>query len=221
LDRREAEAPAALTAGPGRVLVFACGAESSGIPPHWAAGEGRPGVHWLADLSKATVQRIGRLVGAAKRPGDLVVVSLHWGGNWGYAIPRQHREFAHGLIDRAGVDVIHGHSSHHPLGIEVHRGKPILYGCGDLLNDYEGIAGKEEYRGDLALMYFVTLDASTARLTRLDMTPLRIRRFRLQPASREDAAWLRETLDRECARLGGRVEMNGDGRLGLRWEGES
>jgi len=30
----------------------------------------------------------------------------------------------------------------------------ILYGCGDFLNDYEGIRGYEEYRGDLALMYF-------------------------------------------------------------------
>jgi Bacterial capsule synthesis protein PGA_cap len=33
--------------------------------------------------------------------------------------------FAHRLID-GGVDVIHGHSSHHPRPIEVYRGKLIL-----------------------------------------------------------------------------------------------
>ena len=46
--------------------------------------------------------------------------------------------FAHRLID-AGVDVVHGHSSHHPRPIEVYRGKLILYGCGDTIDDYEGI----------------------------------------------------------------------------------
>ena len=56
-----------------------------------------------------------------RRPasGDLVVASIHWGGNWGYAIPARHRRFAHALIDAAGVDVVHGHSSHHPKAIEV------------------------------------------------------------------------------------------------------
>ncbi|WP_208760221.1 CapA family protein [Mesorhizobium tianshanense] len=33
---------------------------------------------------------------------------------------------------------IHGHSLHHPLAIEAHAGRPILYGCGDFINDYEG-----------------------------------------------------------------------------------
>jgi hypothetical protein len=38
------------------------------------------------------------------------------------------------------------------LAIEIYRDKPILYGCGDFLNDYAGISGQEAYRGDLALM---------------------------------------------------------------------
>ena len=45
------------------------------------------------------------------------------------------------LIEEAGVPVVHGHSSHHPKAIEVYEGRLILYGCGDFLNDYEGIAG--------------------------------------------------------------------------------
>lgn len=220
-NRREAESPAVLeVVRKGRVLVFAFGAESSGIPSDWAANEDKPGVNLLPDLSESTAQRIARLVAAVKRPGDKAVASIHWGSNWGYAIPHHHRQFAHWLIDAAAVDVIHGHSSHHPRGIEVYRGKPILYGCGDLLNDYEGIEGKEEFRGDLALMYFVSLDAASARLVRFEMMPVQIRRFRLNRASAKDSAWLRETLDHECARLGCRVEMIADHTLALRWDGK-
>jgi len=47
------------------------------------------------------------------------------------------------------VDIVHGHSSHHVKGIEVHRGKLILYGCGDFIDDYEGIKGYEAFRDDL------------------------------------------------------------------------
>jgi poly-gamma-glutamate synthesis protein (capsule biosynthesis protein) len=82
-----------------------------------------------------------------------------WGVNWGYGIPDQHKRFAHQLIDDAGVDIVHGHSSHHPKGIEVYKNKPIIYGCGDLLNDYEGIGRYAPFRADLALMYLPTIDS--------------------------------------------------------------
>lgn len=98
----------------------------------------------------------------------------------------------------------------------MYRGRPILYGCGDFLNDYEGIRGQERYRGELTLMYFPTLD-QTGSLVRLEMTPLRIRRFRLERASAEDARWLAETLDRESRKLGARVELEETGRLAIGW----
>lgn len=113
--------------------------------------------------------------------------------------------------------MIHGHSSHHPKGIEVYRGKLILYGCGDFLNDYEGIAGYEEYRSHLVLMYFVKLDVVTGCLLALEMTPLKIKRFRLHKADSQDAHWLREMLHHEGQRLGTRVTSGGDNRLALQW----
>lgn len=51
-----------------------------------------------------------------KQPGDVVVLSIHWGGNWEYQIDKRHRKFAHAAIKSAGVDIIHGHSSHHSRG---------------------------------------------------------------------------------------------------------
>jgi len=197
------------------VLVFAFGTETSGIPSGWAARPDRPGVHLLEDLSEATAHRIGALVREHERPGDVVVASMHWGGNWGFAVPDEHVRFAHALV-RAGVDVVHGHSSHHVRPIERFAGKLILYGCGDFLNDYEGIPGYEEFRDDLALMYFPTIDAASVTLTELHMTPMQIRHFRVNRAPREGAAWLRETIDRESRRFGTEVEQEDSGSLELR-----
>lgn len=218
MNREEAEAPAVLeVAGKGRVLFFACGSMTSGIPWEWNASGERPGVHLLGELSAAEAERIGELAAAARRPGDIVVVSVHWGGNWGYGIPREEREFAHRLIDR-GIDLVHGHSSHHAKGIEVYRDRLILYGCGDFLDDYEGIGGYEEFRGDLGLMYFPSLDPGTGRLVRLAMTPTRIRRLRVNRASAREGSWLREVLEREGGRLGTGAALEDDGTLTLRWK---
>ena len=106
-------------------------------------------------------------VRASKRAGDLVIVSIHWGTNWGYDVTAGQQNTAHRLIDEAGVDVVHGHSSHHPRPVEVHAGKLVLYGCGDFLNDYEGIGGHDDYRPQLGYMYLPDIDAAGGRLRRL------------------------------------------------------
>lgn len=200
----------------GRTLVAAFVTESSGAPPWWAATEADPGVNLLPDLRPETARRIGESLAEERRPGEVVVVSIHWGGNWGYEVPEAHVRFAHALVD-AGVDVVHGHSSHHPRPIEVYRDRLILYGCGDFLNDYEGITGFERFRGDLVLMYFPSFDARTGRLLRLQMVPLRIHRMRLERASSADAQWLQATLDGVSDPFGAWVDLAGDGSLELRW----
>jgi poly-gamma-glutamate synthesis protein (capsule biosynthesis protein) len=150
-----------------------------------------------------------------RRAGDVVVVSVHWGGNWGFGIPAEQCAFAHRLIDAGGADIVWGHSSHHVKGIEVRRGKLILYGCGDLINDYEGISGHEEYRGDLSLMYFPEIDAATGSLRGLRMAPMRMYRFRLERAPAEGVDWLRVTLNREGQALHTSVTLDEQGLLAL------
>jgi poly-gamma-glutamate synthesis protein (capsule biosynthesis protein) len=216
-NAEEAAAPAVVEApGRGRVLVYAYGVPSSGIPAAWEAGAGRPGIALLPDLSPRSSARVTRDVARWRRTGDAVVVSMHWGGNWGYEIDRSERDFAHRLVAEGGVDIVHGHSSHHPRGIEVFEDRLILYGCGDLLDDYEGISGYEEYRSDLALACFADLEGGKG-LSSLEMRAFRIRRFRLETASAADAEWLRDTLDRESAALGTRVRLDPPNRLGLEW----
>lgn len=214
----EAEAPAVIEAGEGhRVLVFAFCADDSGVPREWSAGSSKPGVNRLAGYSSRTAARAANLVTASKRAGDVVIASIHWGSNWGFEIPREHRRFAHRLIDDAGVDIVYGHSSHHVKAVEVYRGRAILYGCGDFLNDYEGIHGPKHLRDDLTMMYFPILDVQSGALIELEMVPLLIRHFRLQYPADQDVRWLVGTVDRECRRFGARLTER-EGRRLLAWE---
>ena len=217
-DVGEAQTPALIhVPGGRRVLVFAFGHESAGVTPDWAATRERPGVAVLADLSEGTVQSIGEKVRREKRTGDIVIASIHWGPNWSYSIPRDHSRFAHDLIDEASVDIVHGHSSHHPKGIEVYGHKLILYGCGDLLNDYEGIKGYEEFRSEMRLLYFPLVDSQTGHLLSLSLVVMKMKRFSLQRAVKDDVQWVEDMLCREGRSLGTHVVPADDDTLILEW----
>jgi poly-gamma-glutamate capsule biosynthesis protein CapA/YwtB (metallophosphatase superfamily) len=215
-DAAEARRPAVIETGvESRVVVVGVGTESSGIPSSWSAGDDRAGVWLLRSLSSTAVDEIGAALAEVSRPEDVTVVSIHWGPNWGYEIPLSHRRFAHALIEQAGVDVVHGHSSHHPIGIEIHRGRPILYGCGDLINDYEGIGGHEQFQPGLGILYLPAFGETG--ISRLEMVPLRMRRFRLQHPDHDDIARLARTLTHASRTFGTRVEETGNGRLRAMW----
>lgn len=210
---REASAAAMLNLGDARLLIFSFGSTSSGVPLEWAATEVAPGVSLLPDLSEASALKVADRIMALRRPDDLIVVSIHWGSNWGYHIPDEQMVFARTLIDQANVSIIHGHSSHHPRAMEIYRNRLILYGCGDFLNDYEGIRGYERYRDDLVLMYFADLDATGGCLQALELIPLQIRNFRLSAPERRDIEWIQQTLDRECQNFGTRLILGSEGQL--------
>ena len=77
---------------------------------------------------------------------------------------------AHRLIE-AGVDVIHGGSAHHVLGIEIYNSKPIIYGSGALIDDYSWHA---DVRNDLGLLYDIHVDTAAPRqIMRLELVPLK------------------------------------------------
>jgi poly-gamma-glutamate capsule biosynthesis protein CapA/YwtB (metallophosphatase superfamily) len=203
-----------LTSG-GRVIVCAFGVEDSGIPRDWAAQSDRAGIDLLPDLSEKTAATIVDRVGRVKGSRDITVASIHWGSNWGYDVPHEHEQFAHSLVE-GGIDIVHGHSSHHPRPIEVYRNRLILYGCGDFIDDYEGIEGYENYRDDLVLMYFAAFSQQSGGLVSLEMTPMQIRKMRLKRADPVDSAWLRDTLERVSGPYGTRFDLQPNGALVLR-----
>jgi poly-gamma-glutamate synthesis protein (capsule biosynthesis protein) len=212
-DEDQAQRPAVVPLGDGgRAVIGGYGSRCSGIPPTWEAGHRQPGVAFIPDLSKRTATDVAERLLTLRRPGDITIVSIHWGSNWGYEVDPGQVEFAHRLIDM-GIDVVHGHSSHHPRAVEVYRGKLILYGCGDMLDDYEGIRTFEAFRQELRLMYLASIDRDTGALAVLELVPLRMRKLRLERVAVEDAEWLRSTLEWASRPFGTRVGHKSNGLL--------
>jgi len=224
IDDRTAAEPAVLELGGGRrVLIFAWAHHSSFTPKPWAAAPDRGGVNLLNDYTPPTVATIKNQVEAVKREKDIVVASIHWGRNWEYAVGYRQRQFAHRLIDEVGVHVVHGHSTHHPITMEVYRNRPILYGCGDFINDYEGVAAYRQHRPDLGIMCFLRLQVPGGRLLNLTLVPMQCRGFRLRRATRAAAQWLCDTLNRGGIPVPLKVKLKRWSRLrrtrfNCRWE---
>lgn len=214
----EAANPATLPMNKGKIIVLSYGAKSSGIPKSWTAQENLPGINMLPENDEMAVALIKNEVDKIKQKNDIVILSVHWGGNWGYDIPAKHQKLAHELIDKAGVDLIHGHSSHHPIGIEVYQNKLIIYGAGDFINDYEGIAGYDEFRDELGLMYFPEINLENGELISLKMFPMETKNFRLHKASKSDALWLIAVLNREGRQFGTQFKRNKDHSIDLIWK---
>jgi poly-gamma-glutamate capsule biosynthesis protein CapA/YwtB (metallophosphatase superfamily) len=100
------------------------------------------------------------------------------------------RSFAHKMIDECGVDLIYGHSSHHARGMELYHNKLILYGTGDIINDYEGFEnpGEERYNR-LGGIYVVDVDPSTGNFKELRVVPMFMNRLRLERFTSDSAVW--------------------------------
>jgi len=145
--------------------------------PAWEATAHQPGIFYVpVDLSDPRAQALLEIVRKQKDAVDLLIVSAHWGGNWGYYPPRAHVELAHALVD-AGAGLIFGHSSHVFRGIEFYEGRPILYSTGNFVDDY--VVDRIE-RNDQSFIYVADIDNGTSR--RLNLYPTLIRRCQARRA---------------------------------------
>lgn len=215
MDAESAASPVIFDTYDGRLLIFSYATPSAGTPQTWKAETNQAGVNHLNDIGKNGIEKVIQDVRSHKKKNDRVIISIHWGRNWGYVVPKLQRKFAHTLIDNGSADLIFGHSSHHPKQMEVYRNRLILYGCGDLINDYEGISGKDEYRGELTLMFFPTLKPSGA-LKSLIMAPMKLYRFQLTRACDEAVDWLNEKLNDVCKKFGSKLQKTDEGMLKLK-----
>ena len=193
----EASMPAVVDCGEkGSVEVFAVSTGCSGTPSSWYATKERSGLVGLPKLtSKEEVAKAVEMTKEAfnmhtkTSEGEkrrLRILSIHMGPNWAMKGEDEQaiacrREFAHRMIDECGVDIIYGHSSHHVRGMEVHNGKLILYGTGDIINDYEGFEnpGEERYNR-LGGIYVADIDSVSGRFVQLHIVPMFMNRLRLQ-----------------------------------------
>lgn len=216
-DIKEAAKPAILIKDNTRVLVFSVGTESSGIPIQWEADSNRPGVKLLHTLNPEEVHFVGKWINMYRKPDDIVILSIHWGANWVFRIPSSHIRFAHALVDNGYVDIIHGHSSHHVLAMEIYKEKPVLYGCGDFVNDYEGIDSLQIFRDDISMMFFITLNTDNKELMDVTLVPLIKYQFSLKTPSEEDFNYMESDLNQRGEQFKNRVNRSQNGSFSLQW----
>jgi poly-gamma-glutamate capsule biosynthesis protein CapA/YwtB (metallophosphatase superfamily) len=165
---------------------------ASDHPRVWASV---PGFN-LFDYTRDTRSRLREmLVDAEESKPALKVFSVHWGPNYAWEPDGRITSLAHFLIDECGVDIVHGHSSHHVQGVEVYHGKLVIYGCGDFVDDY---ALNEEYRNDLGALWRVVVKEKSGGigLERLEIFPTRVERFRaiLLDYKDPDHVWVRRKI---------------------------
>lgn len=165
-DVGAARAPVVLgTAGPSvAVLARACAAL-----PESAAGEGRLGVaridvrattaldtemqrehpgyppQVVTEVEPAALEGVTSDIETACRAGHLVVLSVHWGLPFSDAVLAYQIQLAHAAID-AGAMAVVGHHSHVVQRVEFYRGRPILYGLGQLVFDLDYPGGFAEHQ---------------------------------------------------------------------------
>lgn len=154
--------------------------------------------------------------GLASTP-SLKVVSLHWGPNYAWEPDKSITDLAHFLIDECDVDMIHGHSSHHVQGIEIYKGRPILYGCGDFVDDYAVVP---RYRNDLGAIWNLTMttkEGGGLEMRKIEVFPTRIKHFKagLAPEGGQHHGFVCERVRTLSAKLGTTVEagLGDEGQL--------
>ncbi len=165
--------------------------------PEWEAAPERPGTRYApVDLHDRRILRLMEQVAQTKKAVDILIVSAHWGANWGYVPPAGHALLGHALID-AGADVVFGHSSHVYRGIEVYHGRPIIYSAGDFVDDY--MVDPVE-RNDRSCIFVLVTHQFQPWSLYLYPTFIKERQARL--ASGDTAEAIGQELRQLCARLG-------------------
>ncbi len=133
----------------------------------WAATDTSAGIYFVPpDPSSTLWEELLKTVAQTRAKSDFLIVSPHWGPNWGYEVQPLYATWAHGLID-AGADMVFGHSGHVPRGIEIYRNKPIIYSAGDFIDDY---AISEDEPNDEGFVYILELDGANPIALRLRPT---------------------------------------------------
>lgn len=202
-NQTEAQRPAELNIG-GLRLAFIAATDNQ---PDWEATDDRPGTFYVP--IKPTDPRFAGLldlVAGARTSADLVIVSLHWGPNWGYEPPAEHRTAARSLIGH-GADIIFGHSAHVFRGIEIIDGRPVFYSCGDFVDDY---AVDEVERNDWSFIFEVNLEGPTVK--KITLTPTIIAEFQARLAPPAYRELILDRMSSLCFRLGTVVRRT-DGQL--------
>jgi poly-gamma-glutamate capsule biosynthesis protein CapA/YwtB (metallophosphatase superfamily) len=164
-------------------ISFAAGPEKSGVASR------------KYELIKEDIEK-------ARDQVDLLAVSLHWGIEDSFRITPEQVEFAHNLIDD-GADIILGHHPHQFQGIEIYKGKPILYSMGNFIFDQNESENMESF--------IVDMKYKGTELTALTAIPVRtLEKSYVDLQTGADAAAILKRQSSLSAELGTEPEIKDD-----------
>ncbi|WP_201362648.1 CapA family protein [Dictyobacter formicarum] len=164
--------------------------------PDWAASETDPGVWYVPTrIGDSRAQHLFEIVQRARADVECLIVSIHWGPNWGYEPPPEHQPFAHALIDH-GADIVFGHSCHVVRGIEVYKNRPIIYCAGNFIDDY---AVDEVERNDQSFIFLIELNGTT--ISRVFLYPTVIDNFQARRAKNNERTAIVTKMQQLCTQL--------------------
>ncbi|MBD3182542.1 hypothetical protein GF312_09640 [Candidatus Poribacteria bacterium] len=155
----------------------------------------------------AAFPAIGELendVAKAKENADLVIVSMHWGFKLENSEPTSRQVlYAHKLID-AGADAVIGQRLHQLQGIEIYKGKPIIYSLGDFIYG--------TYAKKLPLAFVVKVKFSEMKPSYVEIIPFANSDTKNQdyfPRTLKDEAAIKalDTIAELCIPLGTDIQM--------------
>lgn len=176
--------------------------------PVWEAYDKKAGVFYVPiDLKDERAEKLFKLIRKTKKESDILVAAAHWGPNWGYRPPPEQIPFAKKLID-SGADIIFGHSGHVARGIEIYKGKPIIYSAGDFIDDY---AVDSVERNDRSFIFVIELESK--KIKGLTLYPTVIRDFQARLADKKEAEIIAEKMLQLCGEFGTKCNWNSTERI--------
>ena len=198
----EAERPRLFQVGSTRVALFGMDTTQR----HFAAAPGRAGSNFAPEADDLTLFRhkVEKAATWARGRCDLLALTIHWGENWVRETPAVHRRMA-SLAFECGVDLILGHSAHRLQGIEIIRGKPVLYDMGNLLFDCR--LSKKEGRSSALFR----LHLSPGGVRRIEIVPIEILEGYTRLCDEDKARSVLEEMSDLCAPLGTKLSVVRDG----------
>ena len=167
-----------------RVAFLSYTAVSNGqaVPHAWSLNWASPGLI-LRDARRAR-----------RRGARIVIVNLHWGAEFVSSVTPQQRALARRLTRSPAIDAIVGQHVHVVQPIRRVRGKPVVFGEGNLIsNQTAACCPAASQDGLIALIDFVVRPGRPARARRIRYLPTWVRHpdLTVVPATPGSPSWKR------------------------------
>lgn len=175
----------------------------------WEASIDTAGINYIPlSLENGYADRLKECISSARQKSDIAIVSSHVGPHFRESPSAEYINFAHRAID-LGADVYWGHSNHMPQGIEIYKERPILYDCGDFIDDY---AVDRLHRNDLSFLF--RLEVEREKISSIELIPTMVHDFHANTASSSEAEIIMKRMVDRCGWFGTKCIIN-KGRISI------